>query len=226
MGARRPDTSDAHRLPGQLDESHTHPRRVASRLLMLSVTAVAVVVTTAACSRVLTHRVLSFLYDGVPPLESGIPQPEVEVSEASAEVVEGEPSGRREVLKKFYSHPAYRNNLCGGCHDAKGGRLLKTARQGLCQTCHPDKPAKKKFVHGPVAVNGCLACHRYHKSMYPKVLITDAQSLCYSCHVTEELVTDKHHATIEEKRCIDCHDAHGGDDRFFLLPGVVKENAP
>ena len=226
MGARRSDTSDAHRLPSQPGESHTRRRRSTARLLILSVTAVAVVMVAAACSRVLTHRVLSFLYDGVPPLESGIAQPEIEASETSAEAIEGEPSGRREVVKKFYSHPAYRNNLCGGCHDVKAGKLLKTARQGLCQTCHPDKPAKKKFVHGPVAVNGCLACHRYHKSMYPKVLITDAQSLCYSCHVTEELVTDKHHATIEEKRCIDCHDAHGGDDRFFLLPGVVEEDPP
>jgi predicted CXXCH cytochrome family protein len=69
-----------------------------------------------------------------------------------------------------------------------------------------------------VAVNGCLACHRYHKSLYPGVLITDAQSLCYRCHVTKELTIDEHHATMEEERCIDCHDAHGGDDRYFLLP--------
>jgi predicted CXXCH cytochrome family protein len=69
-----------------------------------------------------------------------------------------------------------------------------------------------------VAVNGCLACHLYHKSEYPGVLVADAQTLCFHCHEEDAMRTDKHHATIEQDRCIDCHDPHGGDDRFFLTP--------
>ena len=160
---------------------------------------------------------LTFFYDGVPPLDADLPQPEVEIQEDLLAAATGEPPERVEPKAMSYSHPAYREHRCSGCHDTEGS-LLQTPRQGLCRSCHPDKPPKKKFVHGPVAVNGCLACHRYHKSQYPRVLITDAQSLCFLCHVMEELITDKHHATMNEERCIACHDAHGGDDRFFLIP--------
>lgn len=174
----------------------------------------------AACSPETRYRVLDFLYDGVPPLDAGGTDLEEQMQETA---VATEPEKLPRSVKTFYYHPAYQQNLCGGCHDVNGGRLLKTVRLGLCQSCHPDKPAKRKFVHGPVAVNGCLACHRYHKSRYPKVLIADAQTLCFFCHEMGELRTDEHHATIEKERCIDCHDAHGGDDRFFLLPKAATD---
>ncbi len=232
MGGRRPHTPVEHRRPTRSRRCRSQPGRVIGPSAILAVTSVAALVSVAvlviasSCSREVTHRVLTFLYDGVPPLEAGPVQPEIELAEAGpAGAAEGGAPGGAEA-KKSYSHPAYRKNLCGGCHDVDGGRLLKTAREGLCQTCHPDKPAKKKFVHGPVAVNGCLACHHFHKAPFPKVLIADAQSLCFRCHVTEELATDRHHATIKEERCIVCHDAHGGDDRFFLLPGAVREIPP
>lgn len=71
-----------------------------------------------------------------------------------------------------------------------------------------------------------MACHAYHQSRYEKILIADAQTLCYGCHETGALSTDEHHATIEIERCIDCHDPHGGDERYFLLPGAVRDGAP
>jgi predicted CXXCH cytochrome family protein len=179
-------------------------------------------VAAAACSREVRHHVLTFFYDGVPPLDAGTAEPDAGASDTGQAVTVGAPASETE-RPRFYNHPAFWRNLCAECHEGSGGGLLKTVREGLCQTCHPNNPPKKKFVHGPVAVNGCLACHRYHRSRYPKVLVTDAQSLCYLCHVNEELILGKHHETIEEKRCIDCHDAHGGDDRFFLLPGVADE---
>lgn len=226
MGSRRPHTSSTYRPISRSGEHRNRTRATGERAPILLILLPGLLIMAAACSREATHRVLTFLYDGVPPLDAGLPLPEVEMSEASAEATEDEQAGRGKSKRQaFYSHPAYRNNLCGGCHDVDRGRLLKTAREGLCQTCHPDKPPKRKFVHGPVATNGCLACHLYHKSRYPKVLITDAQSLCFRCHVNEELTTDKHHATIKEERCVDCHDAHGGDDRFFLLPGVGKDGS-
>ena len=160
---------------------------------------------------------LTFFYDGVPPLDGAV-QLEMDLSQAAVEDAGDEPAAGARVKQRFYSHPAYRKNLCGGCHDAEGGKLLKTVREGLCRKCHPDKPAKKEFVHGPVAVNGCLACHHFHKAPYPKVLIADEQSLCFRCHVAEELSAGGYHATIKEEHCVDCHDSHGGDDRFFLTP--------
>jgi len=223
MEGHRAYTPAEPRSPNGSGERCPRPGRGTGRLVIHPVTwlatlvPMAVLLVAGSCSQEVTHRVLTFLYDGVPPLEAGTAQPDIDAAATAATV--GAEGGARggEVKPTSYSHPAYRKNLCGGCHDVDGGKLLKTAREGLCQTCHPDKPAKK---------NGCLACHHFHKAPYPKVLIADAQSLCFRCHVMEELATDKHHATIKEERCIVCHDAHGGDDRFFLLPGAVRETPP
>ena len=179
-------------------------------------TTVAVLLLVASCSPQAKHGVLTFFFDGVPPLGGVHVVPDAGLSADAA--VSTAPDIPRPIKgrKKFYNHPAYFENRCEGCHDLAGG-LLKSVREGLCQSCHPEKPAKKKFVHGPMAVNACLACHRYHKSLYPKVLVADAQDLCFHCHDNSELRTDEHHKTIETERCIECHDAHGGDDRFFLI---------
>jgi predicted CXXCH cytochrome family protein len=184
-----------------------------------------VLVVAAACSPEEKHEVLVFLFDGVPPLGGGPAGVGPEGPEGPEQL--GQPR-RVKGMKKFYNHPAYWESRCGGCHDINAGTLLKTVRQGLCRTCHPEKPPKKKFVHGPVAVNACLACHRYHKSFFPKVLVTDAQDLCFQCHLLGELRIDAHHETMETERCIDCHDPHGGDDRFFIIPEeerAAKEEA-
>ena len=216
MDACRPHQRPAHQLPKRPGDSRAYSHRAgwcAAAVLPLMVAALIV----AACSPEVRHRTLTFFFDGVPPLEVGIPHIEVQ---APGDLLAGaalEPPERVEAMKRFYNHPPYKDNRCAGCHDVDAGGLLKTAREGLCQSCHPETPAKKKYVHGPVAVNGCLACHRYHRALHPKVLIDDAQTLCFHCHETGELRTDEHHATIEEEPCIDCHDAHGGDDRFFLI---------
>lgn len=246
---------DVHRLhilttrcsPGGPGESRTRPQRAAGSSLRgrprglsldasrkgeqstarwVSTIALAASVAVAACSREVRHRTLTFFFDGVPALDAGITDLTVESPEDALVGAGAEAPRRVKTAKRFYDHPAYKQNRCPECHNVDGGGVLKTAREGLCQTCHPDKPEKKKFVHGPVAVNGCLACHLYHKSLHPKVLVADAQTLCFHCHEEGELRTDEHHATIKEERCIDCHDAHGGDDRFFLIPKADAVDAP
>ncbi len=198
-------------------------RRTQRALMILLAAALGALAVVTACSRDNVHRMLVFLYDGVPPLGGELTAPEVDAPGTRVAGDAGSPTPRR-VAKKVYLHPAFRDNRCGECHVANGGRLLKTAREGLCRSCHPDKPPKKKFTHGPVAVERCMACHVYHKSVHEKILKTDAQSLCFECHEKSTLSTDEHHATIEEERCIDCHDPHGGDKRFFLLPKAEAES--
>ncbi len=222
MDGRRPDQLTGYNRPIRPGESPSSP--AVRRMAVFAAAVGATVVVAAACSPKAGHRALVFFFDGVPPLEAEVAQVEIEILEDPTEGVLGPPR-RVEAVKKFYNHPAYWENRCAGCHEGEGGGLLKTVREGLCQTCHPDKPARKKFVHGPVAVNDCLSCHLYHKSLYPKVLVADAQTLCFHCHETDELRTDEHHKTIEQERCIDCHDAHGGDDRFFLIKKEEKEEA-
>ncbi|MGD2110477.1 MAG: cytochrome c3 family protein [Phycisphaerae bacterium] len=171
-----------------------------------------------ACTTQTRHEWLDYFLDGVPPLNGGISRAPVMTAETVDAASPSLSSPRAKPAKpKYYNHPEYFANRCDGCHASEFGELRMTPREGLCSSCHPDKPPKKEFVHGPVAVNGCLACHRYHKSLYPKVLIADAQELCFHCHETDQMRTDEHHATIETERCIDCHDPHGGDDRFFLI---------
>lgn len=225
MEARRSDNHTAHRSPKRWGDSQACSHRARQSAATLVAMAITALIVSAACSPEIRHRTLTFFFDGVPPFEVGIPHIEVQAPGDSLAGAGLEPPERVEAVKRFYNHPAYRDNRCAGCHDVDAGGLLMTEREGLCLSCHPEKPPKKKFVHGPVAVNGCLACHRYHKAEYPKVLIADAQTLCFHCHEQDELRTDEHHATMDEERCIDCHDAHGGDDRFFLIPKEEKVDA-
>ena len=191
-----------------------------STLVVVTTTA-ATVLITVACSRESRHKVLVFLYDGVPPLDAGNAEPKGVPQREKTLLAAGGDSSVASPKKDIYTHPLYWENRCGECHTASG-RLLRTVREGLCIGCHFQKPSeKKKHVHGPAATNDCLVCHRYHKSKYKKILLADAQDLCSHCHTTEELIPDKHHATMDKERCVDCHDPHGGDDRFFLRPGVT-----
>ena len=224
MNRRRFSQSSAYSRSFRGGESPSAPRPAIRSMTVFAAAVAATLFIVAACSSKTGHQALVFFFDGVPPVEAEEPQVEVEILEEPAEGVLGPPQ-RVEAAKKYYHHPAYWENRCNGCHEGEGGGLLKPVREGLCQMCHPDKPARKKFLHGPMAVNDCLSCHLYHKSPYPKVLVADAQTLCFHCHETGELRTDEHHKTIEEERCIDCHDAHGGDDRFFLIKKEDKEEA-
>ncbi len=182
----------------------------------------------SACSREGVHRVLVFLYDGVPPLVGEV----VESDTAGPEVPTAEPVAQSVIAvvptKTLYLHTPFRENRCDGCHVASGGKLIKTVREGLCWECHPDKPPKMKYTHGPVAVNRCMACHINHKSRYPNTLKTDVRTICLECHVQANLSNDQHHATLEEERCIDCHNAHGGNEPFFLTArGIaIRDSAP
>ncbi len=205
--------------------------RVVWRLVAWLAIAVFALCGAAACSRETVHRALVFLYDGVPALDGGVDTAAADLGRgvrSSGALPSARGSARTEVRGSsvVYSHPAYRDSRCGGCHVGSGGGLLRSVREGLCRSCHPENPPRKKFTHGPVAIEGCMACHAYHQSRYEKILIADAQTLCYGCHETGALSTDEHHATIEIERCIDCHDPHGGDERYFLLPGAVRDGAP
>ena len=218
MGMHRSDPSTPHSPPRH--------RRGTARVsachgaLVVVTTTIAAVLITVACSRESRHQVLVYLYDGVPPLNAAHVGPASGPEEEATRVAGVDPSVAKSK-KDIYTHPLYWESRCGSCHTA-GGRLLRTVREGLCSSCHFQKPSeKKKHLHGPAATNDCLVCHRYHRSKNEKILVADAQTLCSHCHATEELTPDKHHKTMDKERCVDCHNPHGGEDRFFLRPGVA-----
>jgi len=168
---------------------------------------------SVACSETARYRVLSFLLDGVPPpgsrsaLDTGGPtgRPLVGTIELP----------RNPPLQRFVSHTPYRENRCGGCHDADGGQLIRPVQEGLCVSCH-SKVVAARFVHGPVAVNDCTVCHHHHAAAFPNLLLADPVSTCLNCHEREDLSTGEHHAALDQKTCVDCHNPHGGDNRFFV----------
>jgi len=192
------------------------PRRITTFLVAAALVGS---IACAACSSTTRYRVLSLFLDGVPPPGSAT---------ATKGPIGGEqpPAGAIEATPptqpvRFFVHPPYRDNRCGGCHDANSGGLVRSVEEGLCLTCHSSLTAALRFVHGPVAVNGCTICHHYHTAPYPKLLLKDSVATCLQCHDRDDLAASEYHASIGQRGCTDCHGPHGGDDRFFL-----KRNAP
>ncbi|OGW28503.1 MAG: hypothetical protein A2X59_10320 [Nitrospirae bacterium GWC2_42_7] len=73
---------------------------------------------------------------------------------------------------------------------------------------------KDKFVHGPIAVGDCIACH-VPTSKHKFTPITNVGALCYKCH--DRVDTKKgQHKPVKEGNCTKCHDAHQSPFKFQL----------
>jgi len=184
----------------------------------------ATAVAAPACSEPTRYGVLSFFFDGVPKPGESRPKGYAYPGTAATRDASGRPP-ERAALRLVSFHPPYRENRCSACHDSGSGLLFRTPQQGLCRRCHPNVPGQVKFLHGPVAVNDCLACHNPHASAYPRLLLADNKALCFRCHKRADLTPGPYHATTATQACIECHNAHGGDTRFFLKKeATVEEN--
>ncbi len=177
------------------------------------------VVGATACAPSLRHGVLTFFFDGVPEPgaepEVGYPARPGRALGPSEDDLPAEPEVRRVV----YSHPPYRENRCGSCHNKEDGQVHRSPEEGLCLTCHAELVRTPKFLHGPVAANACAFCHHHHASTYPKLLLDDPLTICFGCHEEDDLTTGAHHANRDTQPCLLCHDPHGGGERFFLKSG-------
>lgn len=110
---------------------------------------------------------------------------------------------KKDLLKKKYVHPAFREMVCTACHDPHGSanqKLLKKPVPDLCLTCHPDKAVDKKAasVHPPFEAGMCVTCHNPHASDAPYMIQKPPKGfrvkkpirfidgkingLCFSCH--------------------------------------------
>jgi predicted CXXCH cytochrome family protein len=96
---------------------------------------------------------------------------------------------------------------------AQEAGAAKSKESCITEKCHAGM-GKAKFVHGPVAVAECTACHK-QISKHKFDPISDVGKLCEECH--EKLNKMKVvHAPVKEGKCTKCHDPHQSPYKFQL----------
>lgn len=155
------------------------------------------------CDPAARHRVLTTFFDGVPPLEQE-PAPGAPAAPAVA-------APREAGLR---AHGPYAARMCNACHTAAARNELVAPREKLCFHCH-EFPTDKKYVHGPLASGGCIACHDPHSSRYRYMLLSRSDGFCLHCHRREDIARNPVHAGVGET-CTTCHDAHMSNEKYLL----------
>jgi predicted CXXCH cytochrome family protein len=163
------------------------------------------------CSVKKNYKVLSFFFDGVPKPDQET-QKDKDTDKTAPRTQESIKPGK--LVKIESRHQAYTERKCRECHNVKSIAFLKEKKAGLCFTCHKEEKYSGDYLHGPVAVGACLACHLPHESKYKQLLKLDVPALCIECHVTWDTRDVKAHS--KEKACTQCHDPHAGDNRSLL----------
>jgi predicted CXXCH cytochrome family protein len=127
----------------------------------------------------------------------------------------------------LFAHPGG----CRGCHGSErdapppGWRREEAPRDLVCATsgCHARLDRAAAFLHAPVAVGDCSACHAPHSSPYPGLLTLPANDLCSACH--PQLLTCPASAG-GRTACLSCHVPHGGGDHRLLRAAPAALAAP
>lgn len=176
------------------------------RKACIPIAALAAVALLAACDSAKRHAVLSFFFDGVPPLPQA-----VEGTSRDKTAGEAAAAGKR----AFFQHGPYAARLCEACHEPRTNRLVMP-REELCGFCHVLTRRPRK-VHGPLSSGGCNVCHDPHGSPNRFLLVSASDDFCFTCHDRQDVLKREVHQAAEET-CTACHDAHGGDDQFLLKP--------
>ena len=195
------------------------------RLLIIFPLVCGSLLALAGCSSdpLINHKRLTNIFDGVPdlpPLEQLCKDNMADIFNTYYEERLGEAAaGSIEEEKTVVvgsSHPPYAEKNCQGCHDFKKKNLLIYPADQLCETCHVGF-VKGKYVHGPVSVRDCLACHLPHSSKNKSLLQESVSEICAKCHQEERLASQMHKLVMKhDMECVNCHDAHGGDTPYFL----------
>lgn len=185
-------------------------RRTALIVLMLLVFLGIFVVS---CDEVEHHDVLTFFFEGVPPLGEG------QLAEEPGDFDSRKFSHTRPEQPWFIHQP---RKDCTLCHDKSRQRvfssqtyLIKPVPE-LCYQCHADYTTSASYVHGPVAVGRCLFCHNPHKSRIEYLLVEPEPQLCYLCHNIDTMKLIPAHLIKQQFACTDCHNAHTSSVKYLL----------
>lgn len=110
-------------------------------------------------------------------------------------------------------HPELTNDKCRSCHD-EGVKLTRDDQLAeLCSRCHP-KQDRASFVHGPVAMGLCAACHDPHGGKYARNVRLEIRELCADCH--NQPVSKKHRDEAGDESCTECHHPHASSKQYML----------
>ncbi len=191
------------------------------------------------CDQMTKHRVLSFFFDGVPPIQktkkTTDTPPEIkptdrkEFNTAAKRNTQDQTKAPVELSPTTVQHPPYAVKMCYGCHQttkrtiaAPVGFTLLDKKLRICLRCHDymsqeDLGKTFAWVHAPVQFGACLECHHPHETANPYMLqIWPIQKLCFKCHNENRLLKTVIHEEIDDTACTECHDPHGSQARFML----------
>ena len=166
-----------------------------------------------SCDEVGHHNVLTFFFEGVPPLGQ---------DQLTDELVDSDFQERSHVRPKqvWFVHQPRKD--CTLCHDKGRQRVFSSQTYlirpvpELCYECHGDYTTSASYVHGPVAVGRCLFCHNPHRSRIEHLLKEPQPQLCYLCHNMDTMKSIPAHLAEPQFACTDCHDAHTSSIKYLL----------
>lgn len=82
--------------------------------------------------------------------------------------------------------------------------------------CHADVK-DYAFLHGPMFVNACDACHTLTSAVdHTFELIRTPENLCSFCHTLDLSDAEYLHEPVTKGDCLSCHDPHGSSDPALL----------
>lgn len=178
------------------------------------------------CNEVERHRLLTFFFEGVPPVDAvfrpvRIRRTQVGIESSATIGVVDERQARIAQQKRGSQHePA---SQCDRCHfgrmGANQGRLAKPIPE-LCYSCHENHQIEEGNPHGPVTAGACVFCHHPHQSGYVHLQRAAQPDLCYRCHLLADMGTIVDHEDKLDTICTDCHDPHTSSMKKLLKPGV------
>lgn len=183
--------------------------------------AMATVVSLAAlsvpsCSPVSRYRVLSAVFDGVPPPPGmEVPAPALETQGPTSALSDGLARLRAERRPRakpgiviLSVHKPVADRQCDQCHnlDSPGGDMAKDAT--LCDKCHADQRREQGWDHGPINLGTCIPCHLPHRSSHEHLLAMAVPDLCLNCHQAVTPEGPDYHRVDNFASCTTCHDPH------------------
>ena len=118
----------------------------------------------------------------------------------------------------------YRSAIVLVCVLVSSGLAVEkpTTPQTTCVTdeCHADY-GKKAFVHGPVSLGDCKACHKpLNPAEHTYEFDRKGKDLCEYCHL-DQASKKNVHEPLKTGECTQCHDPHSSDSKFLIPEKTV-----